>query len=269
MNNRKCGEDMREKGTTRDDCRTSGICYVIKSSLDILLPRTCCVCGRRLFPEERHICRECLEDLPLTFTWDRRFNGIADRLNEAIQESISEYEPYSFVASLFFYDEGNGYRHICHNLKYHGDISEGRYFSRILGRFLAGSPLFKDVDIVIPVPLHWTREWSRGYNQAAIIGKEIACILGAGFYPSALRRTRRTVSQTTLDYEDKRKNVTGAFSLSEKMLSLRPDEYPRHILLTDDVFTSGSTTAACHNTLRRIFPASVRISVATLAAVDI
>lgn len=247
--------------------------YVVGAVTDILLPRTCAVCGARLDTDEAYLCRECMSDIPFTYNWDRKYHAIADRLNLIIQQDLHEYEPYSFVSSLFFYNEDNGYRHICHKLKYQGDIRIGRYFSRELGKRLNDSPLFRDIDLVIPVPLHWTRKWDRGYNQAAIIGREIAGVLNAGYMPDFLVRKKKTASQTTLDLEQKKANVSDAFSVSEKARKIfvsetGPKTWPGHVLITDDVFTSGATTAACRRVLRTVFPPEVRISVATLAAVE-
>ena len=253
-----------------------GLTYITAAVADILLPRTCAVCGRRMDPDERFLCRDCIEDMPLTYTWDREYHPIADRLNCNIQKDITGYEPYIRVASLFFYDEGNGYRHICHRLKYKGDTGIGRRFGRELGSRLAVSPLFTGVDTIVPVPLHWKRLWSRGYNQAAIIGREVAASLGARFFPKMLVRRKNTISQTTLDDAEKHGNVRDAFRVSAEWQPRcgRKSRYGRllpsirHILITDDVFTSGATTAACCKALREVFPSDVRISVATLAAVD-
>lgn len=250
--------------------------YLAASVADVLLPRICTVCGRRLSPSEIFLCQNCRDDIPFTYSWDREYHPAADRFNEAIQKDTVSYEPYSRVASLFFYDESNGYRHICHRLKYMGDTGIGRHFGKELGIRLAGSPLFRTADTVVPVPLHWQRRWSRGYNQAAVIGREIAAVLGARFCPRMLVRKKNTVSQTTLDDRQKRENVQDAFAASDRAVhryltelhNRQPDMAVRHILITDDVFTSGATTAACHKALRKVFPPAVRISVATLAAVD-
>lgn len=295
----------------------SGLAYIASAVGDILLPRTCVVCGRRLLVNERHLCTFCISDIPLTYNWNTKYHDIADRFNAFLQEDIYGYEPYSYVANLFFYNRDNGYRHICHKLKYQGNIRIGKHFSGILGRHLASSPLFQDVDTVVPVPLYWTRKWSRGYNQSDIIGKEIASALGAAFRPDILKRCRNTSSQTTLDIGEKRENVHDAFCLTMKAVRQYPQsatapdtpclpghpailprynsglsealydsqdngsgtaditlhtgpnpDFPKHILIVDDVFTSGATAAACHSALRKVFPPSVRISVATLAAVD-
>ncbi len=114
------------------------------------------------------------------------------------------------------------------------------------------------------MPLHWLRRWKRGYNQAEVIAGQVAGRLGCVCMPDMLRRIRRTSTQTRLSGEKKRSNVTGAFAVPERF---RSQAALRHILLVDDVFTSGSTLAACHAALREVFGLRTRISVATLAFV--
>lgn len=138
----------------------------------------------------------------------------------------------------------------------------------MLGERLAAAPQFADVDVVVPVPLHWTRQWRRGYNQAEVIARELADVLGAELRTDILRRSRRTRSQVRLPLAAKAANVRGAFSLpagcARKPCNLRA----KHVLLVDDTFTTGSTLNACRAVLRQAFPLPTRISVATLAFVS-
>ncbi len=133
--------------------------------------------------------------------------------SSSVEPSPSLHEPYAFAAALFFYNADSDYRHIPWHLKYEGGLAAGRFFARMLGERLAGSPQFADVDIVIPVPLHWTRRWRRGYNQAEVIARELADVLGADLRTDILRRARRTRSQVRLAPDAKAANVRGAFAL--------------------------------------------------------
>ena len=184
---------------------------------DILLPRTCIVCGRPLLLDERHLCLECLADLPQTYFWQRSHNQMADKFNEVIQRKEHEsFERYAYAAALFFYHREADYRLIPYQIKYHGNISAGRFFGKMLGRRLASSDIYSDVDLVIPVPLHWTRKWKRGYNQAEVIASAVADAMGAELRTDILKRRRRTATQTKLSVEDKTRNVSGAFTLSDE-----------------------------------------------------
>jgi ComF family protein len=233
----------------------------LSALLDLVLPRVCLVCGRPLLPRERHLCTECLADLPETRYATLARNPMADRFNARIR--VEEYEPYAYAAALFHYRADSGYKKIPQALKYHRNFAAGRDFGRLLGERLAASPLYADVDLVVPVPLHWTRRWRRGYNQAAFIAREVAKTLGAPCSERVLRRCRRTRSQARLpDKAARAVNVIGAFSLRRRLVPAA-----RHILLIDDVFTTGATLAACHDALRRACGPQVRISVATLGVV--
>lgn len=291
--------------------------YSLKAVLDLLIPRKCIVCEKSLGTTEKHLCRECLEDLPHTYYWLRKFNPMADRFNALIQEGLenplnnqsaeaifedlnihcgdditnnisSTRTDYAYAAALFFYRAESGYSQITRQLKYHGDIPAGRLFGQMLGKKIASAEHFADVDAVIPVPLHWTRKWSRGYNQAEIIAREVASILGAELRTDILQRSRRTRTQTKLSIEGKAANVHGAFVVHENIFDCFKNKNSgrssshnklnkkadcsdltniKHLLLIDDVFTTGSTLHACYQALRSIFPPEVRISFATLAFV--
>ncbi len=239
---------------------------VLTSLGDLIMPRECIVCGRPLALRERHLCIGCLADLPRTYFSNMPHNQLADRFNALIQSDLDAtgvFEEYSYATSLFFYRSQTGYRLITQRLKYHSDYAAGRYFASMLGREMAASKVFADVDAVIPVPLHWTRRWFRGHNQSEVIAEILAGNLGAEMRADILYRKRRTRTQTKLSVEGKARNVEGAFRA--RRLKAVP-EYS-HILLVDDVFTTGATLRSCQKALRAVFPPPVRISVATLACV--
>ena len=244
----------------------------VRAASDILLPRLCIVCGRRLLLDERHLCLDCLADLPQTYFWTMSHNPMADKFNAKIQEHLNEddssgHENYAFAAALFFYHSEADYRLIPYQVKYHGNIKAGQFFGKMLGKRLVSSEMFNDVDIVIPVPLHWTRRWKRGYNQAEVIAAGVVEILGAPMRTDVLKRQRRTTTQTKIDVENKSLNVAGAFSADSSSFADLTENGIRHILLIDDIFTTGSTLMACFTALRAVFPPSVRISTATLGFV--
>ena len=241
----------------------------LKAAADFLLPRTCIVCGCRLNLQERHLCLQCLMEMPLTYFWLQSHNPMADRFNALIQKDVGERkEAYAFAAALFVYREEAPYKKIPYHIKYQGDISAGRYFGNMLGCKMAECPHFDDVDLIIPVPLHWLRRLKRGYNQASVIACGLASALGAPVSTDLLVRMKRTATQTKLGLEAKADNVKGAFTVAhDKMQAVLESGPPRHVLLVDDVFTTGSTLHSCLLALRTALPCSVRISVATLGCV--
>ncbi len=230
---------------------------------DLVMPRVCVVCGASLDGEEKHICRDCFADLPLTGFSKVEHNPMADKFNAGF--SSDEYEPYAHAAALFYYSPESPYSRLTQALKYDGNIPAGRLLSRMLAEDLVSSPFFADVDAIVPVPLHWTRLLKRGYNQSGVIARCLASEMGVPELPGLLRRTRRTRSQTTLGMEEKALNVGGAFAVDTKTAGRTPA--PRHILLVDDVFTSGSTLGACRAALKAHYGPGLRVSAATLAFV--
>ncbi len=252
--------------------------YIFRAASDLIMPRNCPVCGRALLPREKYLCIWCLSGLPLTYFWLQSRNSMADKLNLMIQRDLeSEAEgsslpgiPYSSCISLFFYRSHTGYRKITQRLKYQGDIPFGKFFARRLGTYIAECRYLCSIDIIVPVPLHWTRRWSRGYNQAEIIAGEIARITGIRMVPEFLKRNRITRTQTKLSVSRKSENVRGAFSVNAKYVGagrkFSHENMPVHILLVDDVFTTGATLNACIKAIRICIP-DARVSVATLGFV--
>ncbi|MCR5560460.1 MAG: hypothetical protein K6F58_01410 [Bacteroidales bacterium] len=212
-----------------------------------------------------------------------------DRPSGACSQPVTGFQPFSYAAALLYYREDSPYGRIPQALKYGRNFGAGKYFAQMLGREMAASDLFADVHAIVPVPLHWARRWRRGYNQAEILARGIAEELkgSAESYGSAapvlnrvLRRVRRTGTQTRLHHDDRYANVKSAFEADVKALlsiglTAGPNDRPLHLLLVDDVFTTGSTLLACERALRRglaeaFGPADasrVRISVATLSYV--
>jgi len=236
----------------------------LRAIADLVMPRFCAVCGEKLILKEEHICTFCKADMPLCRFEGMRENPMAQKYNELISKS-ADYQPYGYAASLFYYIDD--YRKIPQAVKYRRNFALGRYYGAMLGEKMAESPLWADVDIVIPVPLHWTRRWRRGYNQAEVIVRGIS----KNVRTDILRRVRRTKTQVHLHRDDRYANVRTAFSANPQKLK----EPLRHILLVDDVFTTGATLCACEHAIRTALveavgaekAAKVRISIATLACV--
>ena len=246
---------------------SSDVARTATALLDLFLPRACIACGRPLALFERHLCLFCLADLPRTGYAIQPRNGMSDRFNALLQDDLSEdspIPPYVRCAALFYYRGEGGYNRLTQRLKYHADLAAGRFLSRLLADDLAASSWYAGVDLVVPVPLHWVRRLSRGYNQAAVIASVLGGRLGALVRPHLLVRSRRTASQTRLTPEERAANVRTAFRLRR---GARLPAEVRHILLVDDVFTTGATLYACYRALRSACGPEVRISIATLACV--
>ena len=228
--------------------------FYLRAILDLFLPRECLACGCRLGLRERHLCLACAADVPYTYHWLSTHNPLADRFNAVLERHrpADERMDYAYAAALMHYK--GPYRAIPRALKYHADLAAGRFYGGLLGRRLATAPHFADVDLIIPVPLHWTRRRSRGYNQAEILaqaicdafyhseGTEGACPCHSeetggrrkNLHPSVqcrsdiLVRARRTRTQTKLTVEQKARNVASAFQVSFAPSRRDATSHPQH-----------------------------------------
>ena len=193
----------------------------IRALGDLFMPRACLARGCRLGMRERHLCLSCAADVPYTRYWLQAHNPLADRFNAVLERHRgTESMDYAYAVALMHY-KGN-YRSIPRALKYHADLAAGRHYGALLGRRLAAAPHFADIDLVIPVPLHWTRRRSRGYNQSAILAHALVDAFRPARCPvyrtDLLVRARRTRTQTRLSVEQKARNVASAFRV--------PDRFP-------------------------------------------
>lgn len=164
------------------------------------------------------------------------------------------------TAFMYFYGDSR-YRQILHELKYRGQYHIGIEMGKMFGRELKSTP-FDKVDLVHPVPLHRRKKRKRGYNQSALIARGISEAMGKPVAENLIRRMIYTGSQTTRSRYERWENVEGIFAAKD------PDKLKgKHILLVDDVITTGSTLEACTSALLAL--EGVSVSVAALAYVKL
>ena len=168
------------------------------------------------------------------------------------------------VYSLFYYT--NNWRKPVHLLKYKGNTPLGIHLGKMLGKKILATPGTMPFDYIVPVPLHWWKKHKRGYNQCEIIAKGVnqAFLLPARILPNLLRRKSFTATQTAKDRIHRWHNVSGAFELNPRCKKRPPAG--SHILLLDDVLTTGATLEACASIL--VEQLGCRVSIATLAYVE-
>ncbi len=214
-----------------------------------LFPFQCLGCGHSLDEGEEEVCRSCLSELPLTHYWK-------DPSNEVAQMFWGKVDLESASSFLFFY-QGGKVQKMLHALKYQGRTVPGRILGEQFGEVLRASP-YAECDLIVPVPLHIKKEKKRGYNQCSIIGKALAEQLKVGFNDEVLIRTEHHASQTKKGRFDRWLNVRSRFAVVSD-----EDLIGKHVLLIDDVITTGATLEACAQTLLQID--GVKVSVATVA----
>jgi len=217
---------------------------------ELLFPRLCVVCGDRLIEQEEWICLHCLHHIPRT-------NFHLDPENQVNQLFYGRVQ-VEHATSFFYFNKGSQYRVLLHNLKYKGMKELGAEIGKQFGIDLLQSPVFSTVDVICPVPLHPSKEKKRGYNQSWWIAAGIAQQMNKELSDTNLKRVTATETQTRKNRFERWQNVEGIFELS------RPEEFSgKHILLVDDVVTTGSTLEACAQEI--ISKTNAKVSIATLA----
>ena len=220
------------------------------SFVHLFFPRQCAVCGAILQEGEEGICMKCNMDMPRTNYHLRKDNPVERMFWGKI--------PLEHATSCFFYHKGSDFRRILHQLKYGGRKDLGEVMGRFMAAELSTAGFFGDVDVIVPVPLHPRKQKMRGYNQSECIARGVSAVTGIPVDTASVARMRHTVTQTRKSSYERWENVDGIFCLR------RADAFARkHVLIIDDVLTTGATTTACADALKEV--EGVRISVLTLA----
>ena len=216
----------------------------------LLFPNLCNACGTALFRHEKLICLKCLYDLPFTDYHQYADNRVAKQLWGRL--------PLNAAMAMLYFRKGAKVQNLIHNLKYNGRTDVGVLLGNMLGERLKTAMLYQDIDLVIPVPLHRKKYRSRGYNQSTFIAEGIAAQMGIDVSEDHLIRNKVTESQTKKSRYNRYENMTDVFKVNSP-----EDIIGKHILLVDDVITTGATLEACANSLLAI--GAIKVSIAALA----
>lgn len=220
---------------------------------DFFFPRACLTCGKILLRNESHLCSHCLLEIPRTRYCYRPDNAMAQLFYGKI--------PAERCASYFFFIHDSDFRYLIHCIKYHGAKECGYYMGRLWVQECIDSGFFDSIDFIIPVPLHPRKLRQRGYNQSEWIAKGISEATGIPLCPDALQCLTDRTSQTQKETYDRWLSTDNAFKENQGIL---PESC--HILLVDDVVTTGATLLACGQALLSSDKPR-RISMAALASV--
>jgi ComF family protein len=217
---------------------------------DLLYPNFCIVCGLNLHRNEQYLCLTCLNNIPKTNYHLQQDNLIEKRFWGKV--------PVYRATAFFFFQKGSAFQKLLHSLKYKGEKEIGVVLGKYAAIDLLESDDFSSVDVIVPVPLHPRKLKKRGYNQSECIGKGLSEILKTPQDISTLKRIKENTTQTRKSVYERYENTEGIFELSDKAALA-----DKHILLVDDVLTTGSTLEACIRELSQIN--GIKISVFTLA----
>ncbi|MFI3316138.1 MAG: phosphoribosyltransferase family protein [Rikenellaceae bacterium] len=221
--------------------------------MTLTMPSGCFGCGKAMEERSDWICIRCMASIPST-----EFHLSADNVMALKLRSLSP--AIVNAAAQNYYVQGGVWSKVIKHMKYHSGWYMAYEMGKMYGYQLAESPLFQGIDFVVPVPLHNWRLLERKYNQADYIAQGIARAMGLKVNRSSLRRVIHNQSQVFSERGERWSNVQGIFKLRH---AERFED--KHILLVDDVYTTGATLISCAQAIAEVAP-TCRISVATLAA---
>lgn len=225
---------------------------VWNSMLQLVYPRLCEGCGKSMLTQELLLCISCSESLPFT-----HYHHIAE--NETARRLAGRF-PFNRATSLAYYTKEGLLPYLLQEFKYKGNKKVGDFLGSKLGFALKRADWIQNVDLIIPVPLYPAKLKLRGYNQSELVGEKVGEILGIPLNSSSLIRVINTSTQTHKTREERADNMKNAFGV----LNPRVLEY-RHILLLDDVLTTGATIEGCVQALLKVEGVVVSISTIGIA----
>lgn len=219
------------------------------SFLHILFPHVCTGCGNDILNSETLLCMRCIDAMPET--------NFESHPNNPVEKLFWGRLPLSKATGQFYFTKESLMQHLMHQFKYKTNRELGLQLGRVMGEQLLKSGRFDDIDALIPLPLFPVKEKRRGYNQATILCKGMAEVLNIEVLDHVVIRPQHTETQTKKGRIERWKNMEGKF-----ILSIPEAIHNKHILLVDDVVTTGATLEACGNELLKA--SNVQLSIATL-----
>ncbi len=215
-------------------------------------PKLCLVCGRLLGQNNRYLCIHCLNELS--------FSKSSGQDNNHIERMLRKEIDVECASSLFVYNEGNrNSNHLIHQLKYYNSYEIGIYFGELMGSLIKASGRFENVECIVPVPISVKSLKERGYNQSVAIAEGISKVWGIPLVEDCLIRNDSRRRQTELSYSERAENAKGIYILKNSHFI-----EGKHVLLVDDIITTGNTII---NSVRELQKANINsVSFVSLAA---
>lgn len=228
--------------------------YALSGMADIMFPRQCEMCGRRLAISESLVCTTCNLSLPRTDDPMSPYDNHTARLlwgRVGVERCVSfvYYHPHTSAAMMVY------------KMKYGGRDDIAGKLGRLMAHELVPTGFFDSIDGIVPMPLHDRRRRERGYNQSYEMAQGIRSVTHIDIYENIVERTRYTESQARQTLTGRAKNVVGAFALKDARRA-----EGKHLPLIDDIITTGATLAECAEQLAKI--SGVRISILTFGRTE-
>lgn len=220
---------------------------------NLFFPRKCNHCGNNLDKTEKEVCKRCLFEIPKT-----KFHADPDNpVNKTFWGRVN----VEFATSGYYFTKKSILQNLLHHIKYHNKKELAFELGKYLGTELSSVENFNECDMIIPVPLHPVKKKKRGYNQSEWIANGLSEKLAIPVNNNILIRHINSKSQTKKNREERWENVRSAFSIKTP-----ENNQPKHVLLVDDVITTGATIEACASLLIEYL--NVKVSIASLAYVN-
>ena len=221
---------------------------ILEDALQLFYPHVCAGCGDDLHGKLQLICFSCMQQLPYT-----DFAKIPDNQIEHIFYGRAKLQS---ACSIFYFSKGQIMQQLIHQLKYKGNQKIGISLGKLMGDQLLSSGRFNNIDAIIPLPMHPDKQRKRGYNQAEILAKGISQKINVPVSHDIVIRSKTTTTQTNKQRVERWTNVDGTFEVQNEERIIG-----KHILLVDDVITTGATLEACSNAILSVENTSVSIAV--------
>lgn len=212
---------------------------ILNDLLSLLYPTICLVCNKSLFRNEKILCMKCRHHLPSV---RHGKNG-----NNPAAQVFWGRVPLKNVFTSFLYNKGNAVQQLIHTFKYNGRKDAGFFLGEELGRIIETSGQKNEIDLIVPVPLHPRKKKKRGFNQSEIISRGIASVIDKEVNANILFRKSYSSTQTKKSKYQRWENVESIFGLKDPQ-----NIKNKHLLLVDDVITTGATIEACAQVLLRV-----------------
>lgn len=220
-----------------------------ESFLHLAFPHVCEACGTDNLQADHLLCLHCLSSLPET--------NFHLHPGNAVEKIFWGRMPVANATAQYYFTKESLIQHLMHQFKYKNNKDVGIYLGKLMGHALQQSSRFSSIDALIPLPLHKSKEHKRGYNQAAVLCEGIAGVLNKPIVKDAVTRPEHTESQTRKGRIQRWQNIEGRFEL------VKPKTIEeKHVLLVDDVVTTGATLEACGQELLKA--QNLQLSIATL-----
>lgn len=218
--------------------------------VSLVYPKTCVGCGSDILNNKQLLCWHCVEQLPVT--------GFENQRNNLVEDLFAGRMPIEMATSFLFFAKKSLAQRLIHQIKYKGNKELGILLGNMMGKAMMDAGWNHSIDVIIPLPLNKKKEIKRGFNQAALLAAGISEAMNKSIESAAVIRSKFTETQTKKSREGRWENVAEVFELKDKNKLEN-----KHILLVDDVVTTGATLEACGQALLNV--SGLKLSIAALA----